>query len=162
MLRISSYHSVQVSFSFRSLYVSFFRDRPFCGDPLCSDTSEVPPTCSVLAPPFVSHFEVGPSHAPLSTDYDQSDPEVASPVVSDPRPSDSSSFCQETSLLPITRDHDEDVTLLKSHFDRGGSEIPAQVRESSVEGTIRHRQLMAFQNTSLSSFLIRFNRMIFQ
>jgi len=38
--------------------------------------------------------------------------------------------------LPFTRDHDEDVTLLKSHFDPGGSEIPVQIRESSVEGTI--------------------------
>jgi len=96
-----------------------------CEDP-CSDTSEVPPTCSVLnpqAPLFVSHFEVGSSHVPLSTDYDQSDSVVTSQVVSEPRSSDSSSFCQKTSLLPFTRDHDEDVTLLKSHFDPGGSEI---------------------------------------
>jgi len=110
-----------------------------CEDPLCSDTSEVLPTCSVLnlqVPPFVSHLEVGPSHVPSSTDYDQSGLVVTSQVVSEPRPSDSSSFCQETSLLPFTRGHDEDVTLLKSHFDPGGSEIPVQVRESSVEGTI--------------------------
>jgi len=107
-----------------------------CEDPPCSVTSEVPPTCSVLdpqAPPFVSHLEVGPSHVPLSTDNDQSDPVVASQVMSDPSSSDSSSFCQETSLLPFTRDHDEDVTLLKSHFDPGGSEVPVQVQGSSVD-----------------------------
>jgi len=109
-----------------------------CEDPPSSDTSEVPPTCSVLdpqAPPFVSHLEIGPSHVPLSTDNDQSDPVVASQVMSNPRPSDSSSFCQETSLLPFTRDHDEDVTLLKLHFDPGGSEVPVQVQGSSVEDT---------------------------
>jgi len=109
-----------------------------CEDTLCSDTSEVPLTCSVLdpqAPLFVSHLEVGPSHVPLSTDNDQSDPVVASQVMSNPRSSDSSSFCQETSLLPFTRDHDEDVTLLKSHFDPGGSEVPVQVQGSIVEDT---------------------------
>jgi len=107
-----------------------------CEDPLCSDASEVPLTCSVLnlqVPLSVSHFEVGPSHVPLSAV--QSDPVVTSQVVSEPRLSDSSSFCQETSLLPFTRDNDEDVTLLKSHFDPGGSEIPVKVRESNVEGT---------------------------
>jgi len=107
-----------------------------CEDPPCSDTSEVPPTCSVLnpqAPPFVSHFEVGPSHVPLFTDSDQSDPVAASQVMSDPSSSDSSSFCQETSLLPSTRVHDEDVTLLKSHFDPGGSEVPVQVQGVNVD-----------------------------
>jgi len=110
-----------------------------CEDPLCSDTSKVPPTCFVLDPQAtrtVSHFEVGPSHVSLSTSYDQSDPVVTSQVMSELRPSDSSSFCQETSSLPFTRDHDDNVTLLKSHFDPGGSEIPIQVRESSVEGTV--------------------------
>jgi len=110
-------------------------DTIHCEDPLCSDTSEVPPMRSVLnpqAPPFVSHLEVDPSHVLLFTVHDQSDPVVTSQVVNEPRPSDSSSFCQETSLLPFTRDHDEDVTLLKLHFDLGGSEIPVQVREPSA------------------------------
>jgi len=58
-----------------------------CEDPPCFVTSEVSPMCSVLdpqAPPFVSHLEVGPSHVPLYTDNDQSDPVVASQVMSDP------------------------------------------------------------------------------
>ena len=38
--------------------------------------------------------------------------------------------------MPFARDHDKDVTSLKSHFDPGGLEIPIQVRESSVENTI--------------------------
>jgi len=109
-----------------------------CEDTLCSETPEVPLTCSVLDPQvplFVSHLEVGQSHVPLSTDNDQSDPVVASQVTSDPSSSDSSSFCQETSLLPFTGDHDDDVTLLKSHIDPGGSEVPVKVQGSSEEYT---------------------------
>ena len=116
--------------------MSRFSDTVCCEDPLCSDISEVPPTCSVLnpqAPPFVSHLEVGPSHVPLSTDNDQSDPVVASQVMSDPSSFDSSSFCQETSLSPFTRDRDEDVTLLKSHFDPGGSVVAVHVQGPSVD-----------------------------
>jgi len=86
-------------------------------------------------PPFVSHFEFGPSHVPLSTDHDQSDLVVAFQVGSEQRPSDSSSLCQETSPLPFARDHDDDVSLLKSHFDPGGPEVPVRVGEPRAEGT---------------------------
>jgi len=37
--------------------------------------------------------------------------------------------------LPFTRDHDKDVTLLKSRFDPGGPEVPVQIGEPSAEGT---------------------------
>jgi len=75
-----------------------------CEDSPCSDTSEVPPTCYVLDPqaqPFVSYFEVGPSHVPLFTDYDQPDPVVTSQVVRELRPSDSSSFRQEDQFVAV-------------------------------------------------------------
>lgn len=38
-----------------------------------------------------------------------------------------------TSPLPFTRDQDDDVTLLKSHFDPGGFEVPVPEGEASVE-----------------------------
>jgi len=84
---------------------------------------------------YLSMSEICSSHGEVIGD-DQSDLVVTSQVVSELRPSDSSSFCQETSPLLFAIDHDEDVTLLKSHFDRGGVEIPIQVRESSTDGTI--------------------------
>jgi len=37
------------------------------------------------------------------------------------------------SLLSPIEDHDEDVTLLKSHFDPGGPVFPVQVREQDGE-----------------------------
>jgi len=80
-------------------------------------------------------FEFGPSHVPLSTDHDQSDPVVASQVVIENTQSDSSSLCQEISPLPFARDHDDDVILLKFHFDPGGPEVPVWVGEPRVEGT---------------------------
>jgi len=40
-----------------------------------------------------------------------------------------------SSLSPM-EDHDEGVTLLKSHFDPGGPELPVQVREPDVEHTV--------------------------
>jgi len=40
------------------------------------------------------------------------------------------------SLLSPIEDYDEDVTLLKSHFDPGGPELPVQVREADVEHTV--------------------------
>ena len=52
-----------------------FSDTVSCEDPPCSVTSEVPPTFSTLnvqVPPFVSHFEFGPSHVPLFTDQSHS------------------------------------------------------------------------------------------
>jgi len=55
--------------------------------------------------------------------------------VSEQKPSDYSSLCQETSPLPFIRDHDDDVTLLKSLFDPGGPEVPVRVGEPRVEGT---------------------------
>jgi len=41
--------------------------------------------------------------------------------------------CDESSLLSLIEDHDEDVTLLKSHFDPGGPDFPVQVREPDIE-----------------------------
>ena len=40
------------------------------------------------------------------------------------------------SSLSLVEDHDDDVTLLKSHFDHGGPELPAQVQEPDVECTV--------------------------
>ena len=55
--------------------------------------------------------------------------------MSEQKPSDYSSLCQETSPLPFTRDHDDDVTLLNSHSDPGGPEVPVWVGEPCAEGT---------------------------
>jgi len=40
------------------------------------------------------------------------------------------------SLLSLVEDHDDDVTLSKSHFDPGGPELPVQVREPDVGCTV--------------------------
>jgi len=51
-------------------------------------------------------------------------------------PTESSLVEHPMSLLSPIEDHDEDVTLLKSHFDSGGSELPVQERDPDVEYTV--------------------------
>ena len=51
-------------------------------------------------------------------------------------PIESGRVVHPMSLLSLVEDHDDDVTLLKSHFDPGGPELPVQARGPDVACTV--------------------------
>jgi len=93
-------------------------------------------TLNPKAPSFVTTLE--PSSASLARSRNQ---RLCSSAVAccndcESSPTESSLVEHSMSLLSPIEDHDEDVTLLKSHFDPGGPELPVQEREPDVEHTV--------------------------
>jgi len=116
------------------------RECPCCIRSDMSPSDEPPcPVQSTLnpqAPSFVTSFE--PSLASLARTWNHRlcSSAVACPDDWEFSPTESSLVEHPMSLLSPIEDHNEDVTLLKSHFDPGGPEFPVQVREPDVEHTV--------------------------
>jgi len=91
-------------------------------------------------------FEPSPARLVRTRNHSLCSSAVACPDEWESSPTKSSPVEHSTSSLSPMEDHDEDVTLLKSHFDPGGPEVPVQVGESHIEDLARFRLLMTFQN----------------
>jgi len=87
------------------------------------------------APSFLSTFEPSPASIVRSRNHSLGIPAVACSDECESSPMESCPVEHPTSLLSPMEDHDEDVTLFKSHCDPGGPELPVQVGEPSVERT---------------------------
>ena len=87
------------------------------------------------APSFVTTFEPSPASLAPTKSHSLHVPAVACSDKWESGPMESSPVEHLASLLSPMEDHDEDVTLLKSHFDPGGLEVPVQVGEPRIEDT---------------------------
>jgi len=88
------------------------------------------------APSFVTTFEPSPASLTRSRNHNLCSSAVACPEVMESSPPESSLVEHQMSLFSPIEDHDEDVTLLKSHFDPGGPELPVQVRKQVGERSV--------------------------
>ena len=80
-------------------------------------------------------FEQSPASLVRTRNHSLCSSAVACPDDWESSPTASSLVEHPMSLFSPIEDHDEDVTLLKSHFDPGGPDFPVQVREPDVEHT---------------------------
>jgi len=110
----------------------------FCSDMLSSSEILCPvqSTLNPRAPSFVTTSERSPASFARSRDHNLCSSAVACPEDGEFNPPESSLVEHPMSLFSPIEDHDEDVTLLKSHFDPGGSELPVQVREQDGERSV--------------------------
>jgi len=90
-------------------------------------------TLNPRAPSFVTTFERSPASLVRTRNHSLCSSAVACPDDWESSPTESSLVEHLMSLFSPIEDHDEDVTLLKSHFDPGGPDFPVQVREPDVE-----------------------------
>jgi len=112
----------------------------------CSDSSgmlssrkivcPVQSTLNPQAPSFVTTFEPSPVSLARSRNHNLCCSAVACPEDGESSPPESSLVEHSMSLFSPIEDHDEDVTLLKSHFDPGGPELPVQVQEQDSERSV--------------------------
>jgi len=93
-------------------------------------------TLNPQAPSFVTTFEPSPASLARMRNQRLCSSAVACPDDWESSPTQSSLVEHPMSLLSPIEDHDEDVTLLKSHFDPGGPDFPVQVREPDGEHTV--------------------------
>jgi len=91
-------------------------------------------TLNPKAPSFVTTLEPSPASIARTRNHRLCSSAVAYPDDWESSPTESTLVEHPMNLLSSINDHDEDVTLLKSHF--GGPELPVQVREPDVEHTI--------------------------
>ena len=107
------------------------RECPCCIRSGMSSPDEFPSlvqsTLNPCAPSFVSTFEPSPASIVRSRNHSLCVPAVACSDECESSPMESSPVKHPMNLLSPLEDHDEDVTLLKSHFDPGGPEVPVQV-----------------------------------
>jgi len=109
----------------------------------CSDSSgmlssreivcPVQSTLNPLAPSFVTTFERSPASLVRTRNHSLCSSAVACPEDRESSPPESNLVEHPMSLFSPIEDHDEDVTLLKSHFDPGGPELLVQVQEQDGE-----------------------------
>jgi len=90
-------------------------------------------TLNPWAPSFVKTFEVSPASLVRTRNHSLCSSAVACSDEWESSPMESSPVEHSMSLLSPMEDHDEDVTLLKSHFDPGGPDVSVQVGEPRIE-----------------------------
>jgi len=93
-------------------------------------------TLNPRAPSFVTTFERSPASLVRTRNHSLCSSTVACPEDRESSPTESSLVEHPMSLWSPVENHDEDVTLLKSHFDPSGPELPVQVREQDGERTV--------------------------
>jgi len=126
--------------------VSILDDPVMSSECFCSDNTgmlssseifcPVQSTLNPQAPSFVTTFELSPASLVRTRNYSLCSSAVACPDDWESSPTESSVVEHPMSLFSPIEDHDEDVTLLMSHFDPGGPDFPVQVREPDVEHTV--------------------------
>ena len=106
---------------------------------MLSSSDIVCPVQSTLNPPapsFMTTFEPSPASLARTRNHSLCSSALACLGSWESSPTVSGPVENSISLSPPRDDHDEDVILLKSHFNPGGPKFPVQEREPDVEHTV--------------------------
>jgi len=90
-------------------------------------------TLNPQAPSFVTTFEPSPASLARTRNHSLCSSAVACPDDWESSPMESSPVKHPMSLLSSMDNYDEGVTLLKSHFDPGGPDVPVQIGDPHIE-----------------------------